>query len=520
MACSPKMNGCQSSMLAEVFNVSSPTSTEVGLNVSFPTTSTTSVVYYEFNEHTFEIHAYLRNVLGPQRQPAEKLIPLTIVYIVMFITGVFGNLSVCCVILRIPGMRSATNYYLFSLAVADMLILLLGLPNDLHVYWQQYPWIFGEPLCKIRALVSEMTSYSSVLTIVAFSMERYLAICHPLYSYTMSGLQRASKIIAALWLFALASAIPYAIYTKVHYINHPFTNQTIPESAFCTIQPTPTFLFEFSSFLFFIIPMTIMIFLYVRMGFRIRQTATFGRNTAVHGESRSVQSKKAILKMLAAVVFAFFICWAPFHAQRLLYVVFYEYKWKFVSEEVYQQINEKLFYVTGCFYYFSSTVNPILYNVMSVKYRNAFKETLCGRRSDGGNPLFTSYNPGPGGGGVVSYRRESNAYSTTLANSTRNGHISYGKQMSSRHLSVYDPYGSREIEKNSNGRGQRPRRHSLITEGGQNSIRGARREPSDSRTPSGSSVFAPSLRNQSETSFVDKNGDGLKIVVESESFRT
>eukprot|EP00094_Tigriopus_californicus_P014161 TCALIF_13716-PA protein Name:"Similar to Nmur2 Neuromedin-U receptor 2 (Rattus norvegicus)" AED:0.20 eAED:0.20 QI:0/0.75/0.77/1/0.5/0.66/9/111/380 len=378
----------------------------------------------------------------------------------MFITGVFGNLSVCCVILRIPGMRSATNYYLFSLAVADMLILLLGLPNDLHVYWQQYPWIFGEPLCKIRALVSEMTSYSSVLTI------------------------------------------------------------TIPESAFCTIQPTPTFLFEFSSFLFFIIPMTIMIFLYVRMGFRIRQTATFGRNTAVHGESRSVQSKKAILKMLAAVVFAFFICWAPFHAQRLLYVVFYEYKWKFVSEEVYQQINEKLFYVTGCFYYFSSTVNPILYNVMSVKYRNAFKETLCGRRSDGGNPLFTSYNPGPGGGGVVSYRRESNAYSTTLANSTRNGHISYGKQMSSRHLSVYDPYGSREIEKNSNGRGQRPRRHSLITEGGQNSIRGARREPSDSRTPSGSSVFAPSLRNQSETSFVDKNGDGLKIVVESESFRT
>ena len=45
---------------------------------------------------------------------------------VMLITGIFGNLSVCCVILRFPGMRSATNYYLFSLAVADLLILLLG----------------------------------------------------------------------------------------------------------------------------------------------------------------------------------------------------------------------------------------------------------------------------------------------------------------------------------------------------------------------------------------------------------
>ena len=48
----------------------------------------------------------------------------------MSITGVFGNLSVCCVILRIPSMRSATNYYLFSLAVADLLILLLGKKKD------------------------------------------------------------------------------------------------------------------------------------------------------------------------------------------------------------------------------------------------------------------------------------------------------------------------------------------------------------------------------------------------------
>ena len=32
----------------------------------------------------------------------------------------------------------------------------LGLPNDLHVFWQQYPWVLGESLCKIRALISEM----------------------------------------------------------------------------------------------------------------------------------------------------------------------------------------------------------------------------------------------------------------------------------------------------------------------------------------------------------------------------
>ena len=65
------------------------------------------------------------------------------------------------------------------------------------------------------------------------------------------------------------------------------------------------------------------------------------------------------------MVLAFFICWAPFHAQRLLYVTWT--KWEFPSN--FHEINEKLFYISGCFYYLSSTVNPILYNVMSAKYR-------------------------------------------------------------------------------------------------------------------------------------------------------
>ena len=41
----------------------------------------------------------------------------------------------------------------------------------------------------------------------------------------MSGLRRASKIIAALWFFAFATAIPYAVFTKVNYVQNPFTNE-------------------------------------------------------------------------------------------------------------------------------------------------------------------------------------------------------------------------------------------------------------------------------------------------------
>ena len=77
---------------------------------------------------------------------------MTIVYATIFMTGVLGNMAVCLVIMK----HTATNYYLFSLAVADLVILVLGLPNELAIYWQQYPWVLGEFTCKARSLISEM----------------------------------------------------------------------------------------------------------------------------------------------------------------------------------------------------------------------------------------------------------------------------------------------------------------------------------------------------------------------------
>ena len=73
----------------------------------------------------------------------------------------------------------------------------------------------------------------------------------------------------------------------------------------------------------------------------------------------------------AVVVLAFFICWLPFHAQRLGYVYFLDTKW-------FRTANEYFTYLTGICYYVSSTINPIVYNVMSAKYRAAFRKTLCG----------------------------------------------------------------------------------------------------------------------------------------------
>ena len=152
-------------------------------------------------------------------------------------------------------------------------------------------------------------------------MERFLAICHPLHLYTMSGLQRAVRIIAALWVVSFVSAVPFAVFTKIHYLKYPKSkfflffpltliffmsykrylvpifqwypmlnnnhlitaNQDIPDSAFCAMLDNPDKfpLWELSTCIFFAFPMVIMIILYGRMGLKIRSRT---RQSVVLGE--------------------------------------------------------------------------------------------------------------------------------------------------------------------------------------------------------------------------------------------
>lgn len=60
----------------------------------------------------------------------------------------------------------------------------------------------------------------SVLTIVAFSIERYLAIYHPLRHYR-SDLKRAIRSIFGAWLIALIFAMPFATYVDINYVEYP-----------------------------------------------------------------------------------------------------------------------------------------------------------------------------------------------------------------------------------------------------------------------------------------------------------
>jgi neuromedin U receptor 1 len=113
-----------------------------------------------------------------------------------------------------------------------------GLPPELYTVWEAYPWRFGEAYCLFKTFLTELVSSASVLTIMAFTVERYVAICHPLRAQTLalSSPSRVAKVILVIWTTAAVSALPYPINTRTyHYLTHPTTNLPLDDSLVCNI---------------------------------------------------------------------------------------------------------------------------------------------------------------------------------------------------------------------------------------------------------------------------------------------
>lgn len=89
---------------------------------------------------------------------------------------------------------------------------------------------------------------------------------------------------------------------------------------------------------------------------------------------------------LAMVVAVFGVCWAPFHIERLLWSSISH--WTDLMHSVYQYVH----IVSGFFFYLSSAINPIIYSLLSTRFRESFREIMCSqteaRISARGSPAF------------------------------------------------------------------------------------------------------------------------------------
>lgn len=105
---------------------------------------------------------------------------VNIMYIVIFLMAVIGNGIVCFIVQSSPRMRTVTNFFIANLAVGDMLMALFCIPfSSISLFVLNY-WPFGEILCRFVNYSQAVSVLVSAYTLVAISLDRYIAIMWPL----------------------------------------------------------------------------------------------------------------------------------------------------------------------------------------------------------------------------------------------------------------------------------------------------------------------------------------------------
>ena len=87
--------------------------------------------------------------------PIYLFVCVTTFNILEFIIGVFGNAMVILVVCKVRAMRNPTNYFLFSLSVADLFVLLICQPTAMMEFYAKDRWYLGGFMCKYVFLMFE-----------------------------------------------------------------------------------------------------------------------------------------------------------------------------------------------------------------------------------------------------------------------------------------------------------------------------------------------------------------------------
>uniref|UniRef100_A0A8D0GMC3 Dopamine receptor D4 n=1 Tax=Sphenodon punctatus TaxID=8508 RepID=A0A8D0GMC3_SPHPU len=339
------------------------------------------------------------------------------VFLILFIIS--GNLLVCLSVYTEKALKTTTNYFIVSLAVADLLLAILVLPLFVYSEFQGGVWSLSMVLCDALMTMDVMLCTASIFNLCAISVDRFIAVSIPLnYNRRQIDL-RQMVLLSTTWIFALAVASPVIFGLN----NVPDRDPTL-----CKLEDNNYIVY--SSICSFFIPCPVMLVLYLTMfqglkrweearkaklksnvyaGSRRlycpppliernqaeikleertlyahsersfpRRYANNGIQTVSyptltypphHGQRRkhakiNGRERKA-MKVLPVVVGAFLFCWTPFFVVHIT---------RALCESC--TIPNEVTSIVTWLGYVNSALNPIIYTVFNTEFRNYFRKVL------------------------------------------------------------------------------------------------------------------------------------------------
>uniref|UniRef100_A0A2R9C8X4 Mu-type opioid receptor n=2 Tax=Pan paniscus TaxID=9597 RepID=A0A2R9C8X4_PANPA len=297
-----------------------------------------------------------RDSLCPPTGSPSMITAITIMalYSIVCVVGLFGNFLVMYVIVRYTKMKTATNIYIFNLALADALAT-STLPFQ-SVNYLMGTWPFGTILCKIVISIDYYNMFTSIFTLCTMSVDRYIAVCHPVKALDFRTPRNAKIINVCNWILSSAIGLPVMFMATTKY-RHGSIDCTLTFS-----HPTWYWenLLKICVFIFaFIMPVLIITVCYGLMILRLKSVRMLS------GSKEKDRNLRRITRMVLVVVAVFIVCWTPIHIYVIIKALVT------IPETTFQTVSWHFCIALG---YTNSCLNPVLYAFLDENFKRCFRE--------------------------------------------------------------------------------------------------------------------------------------------------
>ncbi|XP_039674491.1 trace amine-associated receptor 13c-like [Perca fluviatilis] len=220
------------------------------------------------------------------------------------------NLFIIISISHFRQLHTPTNILLLSLAVSDLLIDLLLMP--VQIFNRTSCWFFGDFVCATYTSISLIIPSTSIGDIVLILVDRYVAICDPLHYTTKVTARRVKFCVCLCWLWSFTYSLLFVKDLPTQPGSYKFCYGA------CALSPDNGSLL-FDLFLNFIVPVTAIVALYLRIfAVAVSQARTMRSHITAVTLQHSVtpKAKKSELKAtrkLGVLVLVFLLCVCPLY---------------------------------------------------------------------------------------------------------------------------------------------------------------------------------------------------------------
>jgi len=201
--------------------------------------------------------------------PTYLIALLSLLYGLIAVAAVVGNAVVLAAIAHSRSMHTVTNFFIANLSAADALIGLFSIPFQFQAALLQR-WDLPKMLCKVAPFVKEVSVSVSVLALVVVSIDRYVAVLHPLR--WRASRRAAAAVMVGVWLIGVASGLPSAVVFRVVSVPVVYGDDEGPRKPFCvasfprigSIDTGAAYRLLLAALQYFV-PLVVICFTYVRV---------------------------------------------------------------------------------------------------------------------------------------------------------------------------------------------------------------------------------------------------------------